>query len=132
MEVSSETEGGLDMSLNIGKGNWFKSVNISVTYWKRHTDNAIYYQNLPPSTGATQILTNAIELSSHGWQLAVNIPVLASQNLTWDLTLNFGHQTSIIDNVTGGDIPITSGAGRCKFSTGCRQKDRRNLWLQSA
>jgi TonB-dependent starch-binding outer membrane protein SusC len=111
VEVSSETEGGFDMSVNIGKGDWFKSVNISGTYWKRHTDNAIYYQNLPPSTGATQILTNAIELSSHGWQLAFDIPVLTSPKLTWNLTLNFGHQTSMIDNVTGGDIPITSGAG---------------------
>ena len=111
VEVSSETEGGLDMSVNIGKGNWLKSVNIAATYWQRHTDNAIYYQNLPPSTGATQLLTNAIELSSHGWQLAVNIPVFTSPKWTWDLTMNFGHQTSVIDKVTGGDIPVTSGAG---------------------
>jgi len=111
VEVSSETEIGTDLSFNIGKGNWLKVINISATYWKRHTDNAIYYQNVPPSTGITQLKTNAIELHSHGWQMAVNIPVLASSNLTWDFTFNIGHQTSIIDNVIGGDIPVTSGAG---------------------
>ncbi len=111
VELSAETEFGLDMAFNIGKGNWFKNVNIAATYWKRHTNNAIFDQNVPPSTGATQLKTNAIELSSHGWQLAINIPVLASKNLTWDLAMNFGHQTSMIDKVTGGDIPLLSGAG---------------------
>ena len=111
VEVSSETEIGTDVSFNIGKGNWVKSANVSFTYWKRNTDNAIYYQNTPPSTGATSLLTNAIALSSNGWQLAINIPVLATKNITWDVTANFGHQTSIIESVAGGDIPLTTGAG---------------------
>jgi hypothetical protein len=56
-------------------------------------------------------LTNAIALSSNGWQVAVNIPVLSSRTLTWDFTTNLGHQTSTIDKVTGGDIPLLSYAG---------------------
>jgi len=111
VEVSAETEVGTDLSFNIAKGSWLKSANVSFTYWRRHTDNAIYFQNVPPSTGATQILTNAIGLKSNGWQLAVNIPVYSSRNLTWDVTANFGHQTSIITKVEGGDIPLSSGAG---------------------
>jgi TonB-linked SusC/RagA family outer membrane protein len=111
VEVSSETEIGTDLSFTITKGSWFSAANVSFTYWKRQTDNAIFTQNVPPSTGATQLLTNAIKLHSNGWQLGINIPVLNSQNLTWDLTANFGHQTSIIDEVTGGDIPLTTAAG---------------------
>jgi len=111
VEVSSETEVGTDLSINLGKGDWLKAVNVSFTYWKRHTDNAIFAQNVPPSTGATQLLTNAIALSSNGWQLGVNIPVLTTRNLTWDFTANLGHQTSVIDNVAGGDIPLTTAAG---------------------
>lgn len=111
VEVSSEKEIGTDLSFNLLNGDWLRSVNASFTYWKRHTDNAIYYQNVPPSTGATQLLTNAIALSSKGWQLAINIPVVSSKNLTWDFTANFGHQESIIESVAGGDIPLTSGAG---------------------
>ncbi len=112
VEVSSETEYGTDMSFNIlNKGNWFKSLNLSFSYWSRHTDNAIFYQNVPPSTGASSLLTNAIALSSKGWQLGVNIPVFSNKNLTWDLTTNLSHQTSVIDAVQGGDIPLTTGAG---------------------
>jgi TonB-linked SusC/RagA family outer membrane protein len=111
VEVSSETEVGTDIGFNISKSSWFKSANVSFTWWNRNTDNAIYYQNLAPSTGSTQILTNAIALSSDGWQLALNIPVYSSKDLTWDITANFGHQTSIIESVAGGDIPLVSFAG---------------------
>jgi TonB-dependent starch-binding outer membrane protein SusC len=111
VEVSQETEVGTDLGFNIAKGNWLKSANVSFTYWTRSTDNAIFTQNVPPSTGANSLFTNAIALSSNGWQLGINIPVYSSKNLTWDLTTNFGHQTSIIDAVAGGDIPLTSFAG---------------------
>ncbi|MES2004486.1 MAG: SusC/RagA family TonB-linked outer membrane protein [Bacteroidota bacterium] len=111
VEVSAETEIGTDLSLNINKSNWFRNVNVSFSYWKRSTDNAIFTQNVPPSTGATQLLTNAISLSSKGWQMGINIPVLSTKNFTWDFTTNLGHQTSTIDKVTGGDIPLTSAAG---------------------
>jgi len=111
VEVSSETEIGTDLALNINKSNWFRMVNVSFSYWKRSTDNAIFSQNVPPSTGASQLLTNAISLSSNGWQVGINIPVLTSKNFTWDFTTNLGHQTSTIDKVTGGDIPLTSNAG---------------------
>jgi TonB-dependent starch-binding outer membrane protein SusC len=111
VEVSKETEFGSDISFNILKGNWLKTINASFTWWTRHTDNAIFTQNVPPSTGATQLLTNAIGLKSNGWQLGINISVLSSTNFTWDFTTNLGHQTSIITHVEGGDIPLSSGAG---------------------
>jgi len=111
VEVSAETEIGTDLSFNINKSSWFRTATASFTYWSRHTDNAIFYQNVPPSTGASSILTNAIALSSKGWQLGINLPVYSSKNFQWDLTTNFSHQTSIIDAVAGGDIPLTSSAG---------------------
>ncbi|MBN8836713.1 MAG: SusC/RagA family TonB-linked outer membrane protein [Sphingobacteriia bacterium] len=111
VEVSAETEYGTDLTFSLLKGNWFKNLNASFTYWTRHTDNAIFAQNVAPSTGATSITTNTITLSSKGWQLGLNIPVYMSKNLVWDLTANFGHQSSTIDNIVGGDIPLTSAAG---------------------
>jgi TonB-linked SusC/RagA family outer membrane protein len=111
VEVSTEKEAGGDVSFNLLKGEWLKGVNVSFTYWQRTTDNAIFAQTVPPSTGATQLLTNAIALSSWGWQGAVNIPVFSNKDWTWDVTANFGHQTSFIDKVQGGNIPLTTAAG---------------------
>jgi len=111
VEVSLEKEIGTDLTFNIAKGSWLTSANVAFTYWSRKTENAIFPQNVPLSTGAPTLLTNAIGLSSHGWQLAVNIPVLSSKDLKWDLTFNMGHQVSMIDKVAGGDIPLTTAAG---------------------
>jgi TonB-linked SusC/RagA family outer membrane protein len=112
VEVSSESEFGTDFTLSTGNNaSWLRNFNFSFTYWKRHTDNAIYPRVLPPSTGTSAIVDNVIALSSHGWQLAVNIPVYQSKNWVWDFTANFGHQTSVINSIVGGDIPLTSGAG---------------------
>ncbi|PWU03709.1 MAG: SusC/RagA family TonB-linked outer membrane protein [Bacteroidetes bacterium] len=111
VEVSTEKEIGTDFTFNLFKGDWLKNLNVSFTYWKRHTDNAIFDQNVPPSTGASTLKTNAIALSSNGWQAGVTIPILSSRSISWDFTFNVGHQTSVIDNVAGGDIPLTTAAG---------------------
>ncbi|WP_163360586.1 TonB-dependent receptor, partial [Klebsiella aerogenes] len=67
VEVSTETEVGTDFTINANnKGNWLRNINVNFTYWKRSTDNAIFSQNVPPSTGASRLLTNAIGLSSNG------------------------------------------------------------------
>jgi len=112
VEVSAETEYGTDFSVATSKtGSWFKDLNFSFTYWKRHTDNAIYQRVLPPATGSSSITDNVIALSSKGWELQVTIPVVQTKNWSWDFVANFGHQTSMINSIVGGDIPLTTGAG---------------------
>jgi TonB-linked SusC/RagA family outer membrane protein len=111
VEVSAETEVGTDIGINILRGNWLKSANVSFTWWKRHTDNAIWSKPIPPSYGANTLIDNVITLSSHGWETIINIPVLSSRDFNWDFTFNTGHQVSFINDVGGGDIPITSAAG---------------------
>ncbi len=113
VEVSKEFETGTDFTLSTGSNsNWFKSINGSFTYWKRSSANVIFSVSVPLSTGASGRLDNAIDMSSHGTQFSVNLPVYASKNFTWDFTTNFGQQISMIDRISGGaDIPLTSGAG---------------------
>ena len=113
VEVSKETEFGTDFTINTNSNsNWFKSVTASFTYWKRSSANVIYSVAVPLSTGASGILDNAIDMSSHGQQFSLNIPVYSSKNLTWDFTTNYGTAVSMIDKISGGsDIPLTSSAG---------------------
>ncbi len=113
VEVSKEFEVGTDFSINTNKqGNWFSAVNGAFTYWKRKSKNVIYTVSTPPSSGSTGILDNAIDMSSNGMQFQLNLPVLQSRTISWDFTVNFGHQTSRIDQIHGGsDIILTSSAG---------------------
>ncbi|HTR31610.1 MAG TPA: SusC/RagA family TonB-linked outer membrane protein [Puia sp.] len=112
VEVSAETEYGTDFTIQTDpRGSWLKALNVSFTYWKRHTDNAIFARLLPPSTSSQSIVDNVIALSSNGWQVSVNIPVIQTKNWAWDFTANVAHQTSLINSIKGGDIPLTTGAG---------------------
>jgi len=112
VEVSKEFEAGADFTINTGGGRWFNGINGSVSYWKRKSNNVIYTVSVPLSSGAGGRLDNAIDMSSNGVEFSLNFPVYHSRNFSWDFTTNFGHQTSMIDRITGGvDIPLTSAAG---------------------
>lgn len=112
VEISTEKEIGLDFGLNASSRSWFRSVNGSLSYWSRSTSGAIYQVSVPPSTGSTGLLTNAIGIGSNGFQFSLNIPVYTSPSLKWDFTTNFGHQLTKITSISGGaDIILTTSAG---------------------
>ncbi|HMJ69905.1 MAG TPA: SusC/RagA family TonB-linked outer membrane protein [Cyclobacteriaceae bacterium] len=113
VEVSKETEVGTDLTFNALKNsNWLSSINVSFTYWSRKSENVIYRVSQAPSTGVVELLDNAIDMSSKGWQLSLNMPLYNSAVWKWDLTTNWGHQLSQIDAIAGGnDIILNSGAG---------------------
>lgn len=112
VEVTKETEVGTDFSIVGFKGGAFSAFNGSFTYWNRHSSNVIYSISTALSSGYTGQLANAITMSSHGFEFSFNTPVYRSRNFNWDLTVNFGHQTSKINTILGNNpIILTSAAG---------------------
>jgi len=113
VEVSAETEVGTDLTFNINQGgSWFSRISPSFTVWNRKGTNIIYSVAQAISSGAPSAKTNAIDMTSNGWQLSVNMPIYNAGNFTWDFTTNWAHQISKIDNIAGGsDIVLTSSAG---------------------
>jgi TonB-linked SusC/RagA family outer membrane protein len=116
VEVSKETEIGTDIAIaGLKDGNWLKNFTLSVSYWKRKTDNAIYRVDAAPSTGVGSILQNAFGLSSNGIQIALNFSPYKSKAFSWDFTTNFGHSKSIISSVVGQPVVVTSAAGSSNY-----------------
>ncbi|MES2110962.1 MAG: TonB-dependent receptor plug domain-containing protein, partial [Bacteroidota bacterium] len=111
VEVSKEYEIGADMGLKGASGPWFSEINISGTYWSRKAGNVIYSINTAPSTGGTKILTNAIGLSSHGFQASLNLGILHNRDFNWGFTTNFSNQTTKITSTSGPPIILTTAAG---------------------
>jgi TonB-dependent starch-binding outer membrane protein SusC len=113
VEVSTEFEAGTDLSINANQGGaWFSKINGSFTYWTRTSSNVIYNVPTAISTGAPNAFTNAIGMSSNGWQWSLNLPVYHASSFTWDFTTNWGHQVSKVTSIQGGaDIVLTSAAG---------------------
>ena len=116
VEISKEYEIGTDLSFKGFKGAWFNSINFSLTYWDRSTDNAIYNVDAAPSTGTGTIRDNAFVLASHGIQASLNTNVLKTKAVSWNLTTNFSKQTSKISSVKGGrEIVVLSNAGSSNY-----------------
>lgn len=115
VEISKELEFGADLGFNLLKDSWLKNASISLTYWDRKTENAIYNVDAAPSTGVGTIKNNAFALASHGFQGSLNLSVLSSKTFTWDFTALFSKQTSIIESVTGQEVVITSAAGSSNY-----------------
>ncbi len=111
VEVSREIEYGTDISIKGSNGNWFNNFALSATYWTRKGNNIIYNISEAPSTGASTIKTNAIDLSSHGFQASFNVNILQAKGFNWNFTTNFSNETSRIDKINGPPIILTSSAG---------------------
>jgi len=116
VEVSREFEIGTDMSINVLKGDWLRKINLSVSWWKRTTDNSIWPLDVAPSTGLGGVLNNSFGLKSNGWQASLNAPVIIHRNFTWNLGVNFTTQSSEITSVKNNEeIPVSSSTGSAGY-----------------
>jgi hypothetical protein len=117
VEVSTETELGMDFGFNLGKSTpFFNDLRLGVTYWKRSTDGAIWNVDAAPSTGAGTIKTNAFGIGSDGIQASINTSVIKKSDFSWNMIVNFSKQSSKITSVTGnGEIVILSNAGSTNY-----------------
>lgn len=115
VEVSKEFEAGVDMNFYPSKSNYFRSVNLSLTYWKRDTKNAIYDVDAAPSSGTGKIKDNAFSLGSNGIQASLNIDVITNKDFTWSSRTNFSKQTSKITSVLGQPVVVVSAAGSSNY-----------------
>ena len=117
VEVSEELEIGADMAFTpVRNASWLSSLRLSATYWDRKTKNAIYKIDVAPSSGSGTLLDNAFALGSHGFQASLNATVFRTKDFSWNLTTNFGKQTSKVLSVKGNqEIVIISNAGSTNY-----------------
>lgn len=117
VEVSTETEFGMDFGLNLGKSTpFFNDLRLGITYWKRSTDGAIWNVDAAPSTGAGTIKTNAFGIGSDGIQASLNASIVKKSDFSWNMIVNFSKQSSKITSVAGnGEIVILSNAGSTNY-----------------
>ena len=110
--VSKEFEVGFDLGLKLGTES-FSNVRLNATYWTKSSVGAIRAIDVAPSTGTLTLLTNAIDLSSDGFQFSLDMDILKKKSVTWDFGVRFGKSKSIVDKIGNGkDIALGStGAG---------------------
>ncbi|WP_160710907.1 SusC/RagA family TonB-linked outer membrane protein [Chitinophaga solisilvae] len=110
VQVSRETEAGMDLGLDLHSNSWLQRINLSATYWKRTSQDVIYDIDLQPSIGSGNIKTNGITIKGSGFQFSLDADMYSSRSFDWKFGVRFGQQRSIIDNISNhSDIAIGSG-----------------------
>jgi TonB-dependent starch-binding outer membrane protein SusC len=116
VEKSKELEIGTDILVKPGfSSNWLTRIAISGTYWTRDGVDVIRGIDQPTSVGSVVTLTNAIDLSSDGFQLSVDADIVKSNKFKWDFGLRYGQQKTMVERIQGGNDIILGGNGAGQF-----------------
>ncbi len=102
VEQSEEFEFGADLGFRLGD-DWFQSLGFSATYWDRETNGSIEQVDIAPSSGALVLLSNAVGLSSDGFDANINSLVHFDQNWDWRTSIQFATSETIVDNISNNE-----------------------------
>lgn len=120
VEVSKESELGLDFGVNINNSDYFKKLKGSIVYWRKKTIGAIWNIQTPPSSGAVDIVDNGIDLKSNGLQISLDLELIDKKNFSWDFGVRFSNNKSLVKKISNGKS-ITlgeSGSGQTSLVEG--------------
>ncbi|MFQ5651124.1 MAG: SusC/RagA family TonB-linked outer membrane protein [bacterium] len=108
-ERSREIEVGLDV------GFWNNRLGLDFTYYNQKTSDAIFFNPLPPSTGATRQIQNAGELENKGIELGLNLQPINMKDFKWNIRTTFSKNdnqvTHLRDVITGETLEFIGLGG---------------------
>jgi TonB-linked SusC/RagA family outer membrane protein len=98
-ERQTELEAGIDFSVLKGK------LSFQLTYYNKDVSDFLMQSNLPSSSGFTSKWVNAGNLRNRGVELGLNARPVANRNFTWNTSLNFWLNRSLVTKLTIPSIP---------------------------
>jgi TonB-linked SusC/RagA family outer membrane protein len=98
-ERQKEFETGIDFSLLKGR------LGFELTYYDKEIDNFLMLQSLPPSSGFSSKWVNAGNLRNRGVELGMNARPVQSRNITWNTSVNFWLNRSLVTKLTIPSVP---------------------------
>jgi len=98
-ERQTELEAGIDFS--VLKGN----LSFQLTYYNKNVYDFLMQSNLPSSSGFTSKWVNAGNLRNRGVELGLSARPVATRNITWNTSLNFWLNRSLVTKLTVPSIP---------------------------
>jgi TonB-dependent starch-binding outer membrane protein SusC len=98
-ERQTELEAGIDFSVAKGK------LAFQLTYYNKDVYDFLMQSNLPSSSGFTSKWVNAGDLRNRGVELGLNARPVANRNFTWNTSVNFWLNRSLVTKLTIPSIP---------------------------
>ena len=95
-EFTTELEIGSDMRFFKGR------LGLEVTWYDKKSTDLIYAIDLPQTTGYGSFYTNLGEVRNTGWEVALDITPVSSQNFQWDIRGIFTKNVNTVESLVSG------------------------------
>jgi TonB-linked SusC/RagA family outer membrane protein len=98
-ERQAEFETGIDLSLLRGR------LGLALTYYNKTINDFLMLSNLPSSSGYSTKWVNAGNLRNRGVELGLTARPVQTKNITWNTSVNFWLNRSLVTKLTIPSIP---------------------------
>lgn len=103
-EETSQTNFGFDL------GFVQRRINLGFDYYNKQTSDLILNVPIPGSNGAGGAITsNAGDMENKGIEILLNAAVFQTEDFTWDVSLNYGHNQNEVTRLGVDDADIITG-----------------------
>ncbi len=111
-ETVTKANLGLDMSVLNDR------VSLSLDVFRHKTTDMLIVETTPTVAGIATMLRNGGGMTTNGAEASLNVKVMNSPALKWDLGVNIGRAASVIDQLPDGNITNTFGSATYLTSVG--------------
>jgi TonB-linked SusC/RagA family outer membrane protein len=108
LATNYELELGTDATFKPLQGEWLDRVVFSGSYWHRETKNAYENASVAPSSGYATLLSNFVNIVSHGVDLSLDATVYNGPKITWNISARWGYSKAVVTKIADGQ-PIING-----------------------
>ena len=105
-QLSWESSSQSDISLQFGIME--NKISGEITYYNKDTDNLLFDQPLPLSSGASSITKNIGRLKNSGFEFLLDTKNITKEDFNWKTSFNMGINTSEVVTLPGGNDVINS------------------------
>ena len=96
-ERTRELEVGADIGLR------HRRVDLSVTYYRSRTDDAIFSVPVAPSSGYGIQVQSSASIRNRGWEMTFDLRPVQSDNLAWELGFQWARNSNRVLRLDGAD-----------------------------
>lgn len=77
-------------------------LSADIAYFQKDNNDLLLYVPVATSTGTSTVFLNAASMRTTGIELAANVKILNSRNLSWDLGINFSNPETVVKKLAEG------------------------------
>ena len=96
-EKSNQTDIGLDFGL------FNNRITGEIDYYNKKTNGLLFYQNIPYTSGYSNIYRNIGDMKNTGFELVINTQNIKKDNFTWDTNFNLALNNNEVTALPDGN-----------------------------